>query len=177
MLNEIIVRPIKRKDVEQYINLKNIVWRNAYSHIFPEEVFLLREKSIDNMVKDFLNNDYINPMQFNYVAEHNGRIVGILSGKLHSDYEYFKMNNYAELMAVYILPEYQGKGIASRLKNLFIDWLKENNVKKYVIGVLRDNRKARDVYENWGCELSDYSQPFVKLGVEYSEVFYTSVVN
>ena len=40
-------------------------------------------------------------------------------------------------------------------------------------GVLKDNLKARAVYEKWGGVLDDYTQPIVKLGVGYDEVFYT----
>ena len=56
---------------------------------------------------------------------------------------------------------------------MFEKWAKENGATKYVIGVLRDNYKARKVYEKWGGKLDEYVQPFVKLGVEYDEVFYT----
>jgi inosine/xanthosine triphosphate pyrophosphatase family protein len=42
-----------------------------------------------------------------------------------------------------------------------------------VIGVLKDNHKARKVYEKWGGKLDNHEQPFVKLGVGYDEVFYT----
>lgn len=42
-----------------------------------------------------------------------------------------------------------------------------------MIGVLKENDKARKVYEKWGGKLDKYTQPFVKLGVGYDEVFYT----
>lgn len=44
---------------------------------------------------------------------------------------------------------------------------------KFVDGVLKDNHNARKVYEKWGGKLDEYTQPFVKLGVSYDEVFYT----
>ena len=56
---------------------------------------------------------------------------------------------------------------------MFEKWAKENGATKYVIGVLRDNHKARRVYEKWGGKIDKYVQPFVKLGVDYDEVFYT----
>ena len=37
--------------------------------------------------------------------------------------------------------------------------------------------KAKKVYETWGGNLSEHEQPFVKLGVEYSENFYTYVLD
>ena len=111
--------------------------------------------------------------QMCYVAEDGGKIVGFISAKLGTNYEHFANKVDAELMAVYILPEYQGKGLGSRFKNLFIDWAKDNGVEKFVLGVLKDNHKARKVYEIWNGKLDEYTQPFVRLGVEYDEVFYT----
>ena len=42
-----------------------------------------------------------------------------------------------------------------------------------VIGVLKENTKARKVYESWGGTLSEYEQVFVQMKVGYPEVFYT----
>ena len=85
----------------------------------------------------------------------------------------FNERGFADLEAMYIYPEYQGLGIASRFKELFVNWAKSNGATKFVIGVLKDNVKARKVYEKWGGVLDDYTQPIVKLGVGYDEVFYT----
>ena len=64
-------------------------------------------------------------------------------------------------------------GIGSKFKNIFVEWAKKHGATKYVIGVLKDNQNARKVYEKWGGKLDEYTQPFVKLGVGYDEVFYT----
>ncbi len=44
---------------------------------------------------------------------------------------------------------------------------------KYIIGVLKDNIKARKVYESWGGELSEYEYNYVVMNVAYPIVFYT----
>ncbi len=59
------------------------------------------------------------------------------------------------------------------MKNIFEAWAIENGASKYVIGVLKDNKKARKVYESWGGKLSSYEESYVKLGIGYPEVFYT----
>ena len=108
-----------------------------------------------------------------YVAESNGRVVGFIFGRIGSGYEHFNSLGYADLEALYIHPEYQGMGIASKFKDIFISWAKENGATKFVIGVLKENHKARKVYEKWGGMLDKFEQPFIKLGVPYDEVFYT----
>ena len=50
-----------------------------------------------------------------YVAEYNEKIIGIMCGTINSCYTHFH-NNYAELMAIYIDPEYQGLKLEDYLK-------------------------------------------------------------
>lgn len=173
MNNNIIFRKVQPTDAEQYIDLENLVWRDAYKHIFPEEVFLDKEKKRLDKIKKFSEIHCNNDKVMCYVAEENGKIVGFIYGNIKSDYEHFGNMNYADLVGLYIDPKYQGKGIASKLRSIFINWLKENSVDKYVIGVLEENFKARKVYEKWRGKLDTYTQLFYKFDVGYKEVFYT----
>ena len=40
------IRKATTKDAKGWYTLGNKVWRDAYSHIFPEEVFLEKEKNL-----------------------------------------------------------------------------------------------------------------------------------
>ena len=169
------IRKIKLEDASKFCILKNKVWRDAYKDIFPEEVFLEKENEVEEKalkLKEKLKKGLENAII--YVAEYEGKLVGLMCATLKTSYEHFG-EEYADLEALYIDPEYQGLGIGSRFKNIFEEWARENGFTKYVIGVLKENHKARKVYESWGGVLQDYEQGFVKLGVSYPEVFY--VVN
>ena len=74
-----------------------------------------------------------------------------------------------QIWKLYIIPSYQGMGIASRMKNIFENWLRKNNLSKYVIGVLKDNLHVRRVYEKWGGKLSTFKSSYYGT----NEVFYT----
>lgn len=168
----ILIREVRSDDAKQYVELINSVWRVAYKNIFPEEVFIDREKEKENRIKSFANKYYNNNERLCYVAECNGVIVGVIYGTIKSTYEHFLEGDYADLVALYINPKYQWKGIGTKLKDIFEDWLRKNGAKKYIIGVLKDNNNARKVYENWGGTLDDWKQKFYKLNVGYDEVFY-----
>ena len=171
-MQQVIIRPTKIEDAEQHVKLGILVWRDAYKHIFPEDVFVEKEKQAEEKIKNFdvvKNDDF----HMSYVAEVDGKIIGFIFGRKISRYQYFGDMGYADLEALYIHPNYQGLGIANKLKHQFIVWAKNNNIKEYVIGVLKDNHKARKIYEKWGGKLDNHEQPFVKLGVGYDEVFYT----
>ena len=166
------IRALRKDDAREYVELHNIIWRDAYSHIFPEEVFIDREKNSHERIK-WVENFENNNKQIGYVAFAGNKLIGLMGATIVSNYEHFKNKGYAELTGLYIHPQYQGIGIANEFKNIFIEWAIKNGATKYVIGVLADNTKARKVYEKWGGKLDSYSQPFVKLGVDYKEVFYT----
>ncbi len=170
--DSILIRKVRNDDAKQYIELINSVWRVAYKDIFPEEVFIDRERGKENRIKSFSDKLYNDNKRLCYVAECDGVIVGAINGTIKSTYEHFSEDDFADLVGLYINPKYQGKGIGTKLKNIFEDWARRNGAKKYIIGVLKDNNKARKVYESWGGELDDWEQKFYKLDVGYDEVFY-----
>ena len=64
-------------------------------------------------------------------------------------------------------------GIGAALKDIFVKWAKEKGADRFVIGVLKENAKAREVYESWGGQLSEHEQDFEVMNVRYPESFYT----
>lgn len=167
------IRKLTKLDAEQYVKLHNVVWEVAYKHIFPKEVFEDRSARTQARIDNFKSWVSSSPDQIDYAAEVDGKIIGCMSATISSNYQHFKELGYAEIMGLYILPEYQNLGVASKFKNIFINWAKSKGATKFVIGVLKDNLKARKVYENWGGKLDSYTQPFIKFDVNYEEVFYT----
>ena len=170
--NKVWIRKVKPEDARGWFVLGNKVWRDAYSNIFPEEVFIEKDNRIDEKVKTFSDKMRNDNENIAYVAEYNGEIIGIMCGSIKSAYSNFN-SDYADLIALYVDPKFQGYGIGTAFKNVFEEWALENGATQYVIGVLKDNMKARSVYESWGGKLSEYEEDYVKLGVGYPEVFYT----
>ena len=171
-MSNIVIRKVNVDDAEQFVKLRNFVWRNAYKKIFPNEVFVAKEAKEKAEIENFNNTFFNDNKVLTYVAEINGKIVGLLWGKMQSEYPHYFNLGYADLMAMYIHPDYQGLGIASKFKDVFINWAKENGATSMVIGVLKDNEKARKVYEKWGGQLDSFTNKFVQLDKEYEEVFY-----
>jgi len=164
------IRKVKEEDALNWFMLVNKVWRDAYSHIFPKEVFIEKDNKINKKAETFtsvIKNDNEN---IAYVAEYKREVVGIMCGSITSSYEHF--SDYADLIGIYIDPKFQGNGIGTSFRKIFEKWAKESGASKYVIGVLKDNTKARKVYESWGGKLSEFEENYIKFDVEYPEVFY-----
>lgn len=169
-----LIRKVKPDDAMEFIKLKNLVWRFAYKDIFPEEVFIKNEseEKISKLIAGFPEHICNNNSHFAYVAVADNNIIGLATGIIADKHPHFG-KNIADFVGLYIHPDYQGLGIASKFRELFESWLKENKIKKYIINVLASNKNARKVYESWGGKLSSYKETLNVLGAEYDLIFYT----
>ena len=168
---EIEIIKARKKDAEAFQKVRIETWRSAYAHIFPEEVFIQQEANLPQYIKDTPGR-FKKESHYYFVALADKKVVGMLAVMLLSNYERYKAFGYADLGGIYILPEYQGLGIGTKFFNTAIRTLVKYGATKMIIGVLKDNHKARGVYERWGGVLDDYEQPFEISGKKYPEVFY-----
>ena len=152
MNSDIKIRKVNQTDATKWFKFVNKVWRDTYKSIFPEEVFLEKEKNVEEKEKNFNQKICNDNKNIALVAEYKGEIIGIMCGSINSNYEHFNLE-YADLIGLYIDPDFQEKGIGSSFKKMFEEWARKNGATKYVIGVLKDNQKARVVYEKWGGKL------------------------
>lgn len=62
------------------------------------------------------------------------------------------LSNAGEVMAIYLLKEYQGLGIGKMLMNTCLEKLSKNKYDKFLVWVLKDNKKAINFYSKCGFE-------------------------
>ncbi len=169
-----LIRKVKREDAEQTIRLINLVWNSAYKTILPKEYFdiLNNEENISKKVKLFAKYQIEDENAICYVVESGKNIIGVMTGQFKSNNLPYAQQNIADLQSLYIHPNFQHKGIGKELFDIFVKEIRRKNIKKFVIGVFKDNIQARKVYEKWGGQLDDYTKPFVFQGVDYKEIFY-----
>lgn len=77
----------------------------------------------------------------NFVAENDDReIIGFADGGKERTGKYAKLQG--ELYSIYILPEYQGKGIGRSLMKRVVQHLKANGQNSMLVWVLEENPRA-----------------------------------
>lgn len=138
LLDSLIVRKANVGDAEGkgYVHYQS--WIETYTGLFPDEVMerLSLEKSIDNARKYPENT---------YVAIVDNKIVGF-SCYLESRDE--DLEDTGEIMAIYILKEYQGFGIGKKLMEVCYKELSQYS--KLSLWVLGSNKKSVGFYERQG---------------------------
>lgn len=96
-----------------------------------------------------------------FFAEADGRPVGYL--RFMEDYSGFaemKKWKALELKRIYVLKEYQGKGVAQKLMEFFLDYAQQYNYEAAWLGVWENNFRAQQFYKKYGFENSCYTHDF-----------------
>lgn len=62
---------------------------------------------------------------------------------------------FGEIVSIYLLPEYAGRGYGRKLLSAAVDELAELGYQDIYLWVLEENHRARDFYQKFGFVLSD----------------------
>lgn len=90
--------------------------------------------------------------------QENGVRVGLFS----LIYGKWRKHHVATIGALAILPEHQGKGVASRMMLAVFDRLKERGIKRLELIVESDNPKAIGLYKKLGFEMEGTLRAYLK---------------
>lgn len=138
-------------------------WRYAYKDIIPQEY-------LDSIPPGRWAGSITRPGMRNLVITENGRIIGTACF-CKSRWERF--SDYGEIVSIYFLPEYMGRGYGKHLLTACIDELKKSGYHRILLWVLEKNRRARKFYEKNGFACTDeYLEDNIG-GKDLREVMYT----
>lgn len=132
------IRLANKEDLKLFIPIKRD---------FNEE-YGISENS-ENFIKEEFE-DYLNK-GCTVFAIVDSKIIGYLSGIIEEDmYEMF-----GHIGEVFVSKEFKGKGISTKLKDKFLEFLKSKNINLCRIDVNPDN-PAQEAYKKWGFKIDKY---------------------
>lgn len=91
-----------------------------------------------------------NPNVTNWVAKRNGKIAGFVQNVFHPKANHPWAGHW--LFSLYIRVRYRGMGIGKMLTEKVIDKAKEQNATELLLAVFEDNKKAINLYQQFGFE-------------------------
>ncbi|XKI13344.1 GNAT family N-acetyltransferase [Sporosarcina sp. ANT_H38] len=161
---EILIRKAEVEDAEGIAKVHVDSWRTTYKGIVPETFlenlsYEQRELTWKRGIKE--NNVYI-------AEDENGQVIGFSTGGKERTGKYEAYTG--ELYAIYILKEYQGKGIGQLLVQTVVEDLKVKNLNSMLIWAIEENPACR-FYEMLGGKKMDTEEIEIA-GKKLSEVAY-----
>lgn len=160
---EIEIRYIDRSDdLLEISNIYESSWKYAYKDIIPQDYLdsIPTGNWISSIDKFRMNN---------LVIIENGRIIG--TARI-SKSRWQQYSDYGEIISIYLLPAYMGKGYGKYLLKKCIEELNILGYDKILLWVLEDNQRARTFYEKNGFLYSENYMNDNIGGKELREVMY-----
>lgn len=108
-----------------------------------------------------LGKELLDKEMFFFFAEADGAPVAYLQFKeSYDNFPEIKKWKALELKRIYVLNEYQGKGIAQKLMDFFLNVATEKKYEAVWLGVWEYNVRAQKFYEKYGFADSGYTHDF-----------------
>jgi len=143
---EVKIRKSITGDDYEIEEVRKITWINTYPNKKAEITVTDIESKLKNNASakakrksEGKKRNHGNETKQTWVAENNGKIIGFCV---------VEKNIENRILAIYVLPEHQGKGIGSRLLINGLKWLGDD--KKIYVNVVEYNLNAINFYEKHG---------------------------
>ena len=146
---EYTIREMQMADIQQVQQVAKTSWNYTYEGIIPLEIqeSFLKSAYNDEMMQRRLENSFI------WVSEVDGKIVGF------ANFSPAKEDGETELGAIYVIPDYQGKGLGMALLNEGIKNIE--GAKEIFINVEKENRIGTTFYKAKGFKVvSEFDDDF-----------------
>ncbi|KAI8900834.1 acyl-CoA N-acyltransferase [Globomyces pollinis-pini] len=141
MTNEIKIRPTIESDLIDYMNLIRNTWQHTYQSIMTPD--LLKQK-YNHSTLDIVLNEINDSSRLNFVVVDQTLLIGYFTLLVKQDHYH--------LERIYLIPEYQQRGLGSVMMQKCIDLANDNHIKSITLDVWDNNVNAMRFYERFGFE-------------------------
>jgi len=140
-----IIRKINQTDShEERSNIYEKSWKYAYKDIIPQAY-------LDSIPSGQWCGTLYNSEWYTLVMLDGDKIIGT-SSYSKSRFEDYK--EWGEIISIYFLPEYMGKGYGKSLLESVVEELKAMGFETVFLWVFEENHRARHFYEKYGFKYS-----------------------
>lgn len=137
-------------------------WKSAYKDIVPQAY-------LDSIPEGHWVTVLDDPAWHTLIMLDGEKVVGTSS---YCSSRFLDMNGWGEIISVYLLPDYCGKGYGKQLLQSAIDGLVQMGYEDIFLWVLEDNIRARRFYQSYGFEHSHVFLDYDIGGKKLREVQY-----
>lgn len=145
---------IRKATIDNVIGISRIhalSWKSAYKGIIPQTYLdELKENFMVPAFEAWVNDNVLTAQ----IISENGSLVGCVAyGRARDE----SLLDWGEIVSIYLLPEYFGKGYGNKLLESALSDLKQSGYQNIYLWVLKKNQRARSFYEKnkWRCNEDD----------------------
>ena len=154
------------KEFSEVSNIYAKSWKAAYQGIVPQAY-------LDKLTSESWTMALKNSPFLNYILRDDGVLVAASAiGKARDS----KYDGYGEIVSIYVLPEYFGKGYGTALFRFMTEKLPTLGYDKMYLWVLKENYRARRFYEKMGFKFNGDEKSTEICGEKLIEVCYISPI-
>jgi len=140
-----VIREVNQTDSRYEIsNIYEQSWKYAYKGIITQEY-------LDSIPSGQWCDAFDNPDRHTLIMLDGDKIIGT-SSYCKSRFDDYK--DWGEVISIYLLPEYMGKGYGKSLLKTAVEELKAMGFETIFLWVLEENHRARHFYEKFGFKNS-----------------------
>src|SRR6478672_9863060 len=140
-LSEVIIRDAVQSDIDTLLKFEQAL-------INVERPFdpTLKSETTYYDLNAMLIDDNVNLL----VAEWNNRIIGSGYARIEKSKHYLQHSRHAYLGFMFVLPEFRGKGINTKLIDSLKQWAQRREITELRLEVYSENTSALKAYEKFG---------------------------
>ncbi len=150
------------KEFSEASNIYAKSWKAAYRGIVPKAY-------LDKLTSESWTMAMKNSPFRNYILRDEGVLVAASAIYKARDSKY---EGYGEIVSIYVLPEYLGKGYGTALFRFMTEKLRALGYDKQYLWVLKENFRARRFYEKMGFNFNGDEKSTEICGEKLVEVCY-----
>lgn len=167
-MNNMVIRKMNPSDRREEIsNVYEQSWKFAYKDIIPQEY-------LDSIPSGQWCGALDHPSRYTLIMLDGDKIIGTSS---YCESRPEKYKDWGEIISIYFLPEYMGRGYGKDLLEQAVEELKAMGFKKIFLWVLEDNHRARHFYEKSGFKYSGKYMDHVIGGKQLRELQYVYFID
>ncbi len=160
------IRKATIKDIKDISNIHALSWKSAYRRIIPQQY--LDELKNDFWISVFHYWITNNILTVQIIFEDKLPVGCITYGNSRDD----QLPNWGEVVSIYLLPEYLGKGYGQKLFEFALLDMKESCYSNIYLWVLKENLRAREFYEKNNFQCSQDECIFEIMEKQFTDVRY-----
>lgn len=154
----IVVRKAKLEDISLIMKFEKELLSyatNIINEYNPQQLIDIRlREDFEDILFKYIRGRIYSKNDAVFIAEFKDEAVGHMIASIKKNFPIFNMKYYGRINTVFIKEEFRGKGISSELKKEAFKWFKTKSINRISLNVDPNNKRAIDVYKNWGLKLS-----------------------